>query len=165
MEDISFTVMAHLPILAHNILTDMDVEALTAELQSLSKASRGLAPELRPPLHPHHPSSHASITSSIELVHEPDARSDSMSVNSYSMVEDSVVSSSGLADSHMSWVKPGSSSETSPTQQHMHVPESSSSSEAGGADSMASSVVSSGGENSVCCFSRAVLGGVVEAGL
>jgi peroxin-3 len=138
LEDVSFTVMAHLPILAHNVLTDMDVEALTAELQSLSKATRARpAPELQPPTQAHNPQPTSSLASSVEIVSEHDARSDSGSVSviSYSAPEDA---SSRLAESQSSWVQP--SPESSPAR-HGVVP-SSSSSEAG-ADSMSSSAISS----------------------
>ncbi|KAI0030153.1 Peroxin-3 [Vararia minispora EC-137] len=140
LDDISFTIMAHLPILMHNVLTDMNVEALTAELQSLSKAARDRpAPELQPPMQGHNSPRTPSLASSVELVHEGahDARSDSgsASILSYSVQDDA---SSRLAESQLSWVQP--SVESSPARRAA-VP-SSSSSEAGG-ESMSSSGVSS----------------------
>ena len=142
MEDISFTTMAHMPNLAHNVLTDMDVEALTAELQHLSKTSRARAvpaPELQPPTHA---PSEASTASSADLITDSDVKSDngSMSVVSLPAPEDT----STMADSQMSWVQP---SETSSPQPHVQA--SSSSSEAG-ADSMSSSVFSTTNDAAVC---------------
>ncbi|KZV61048.1 hypothetical protein PENSPDRAFT_593343 [Peniophora sp. CONT] len=143
MEDISFTVMAHMPILAHNVLTDMDVETLTAELQQLSKSSRARvapAPELQPPTHAPSEASQASVASSGELVNDSDARSDtgSMSIVSLSSPGDT---SSTMADSQMSWVQPSETSSVHPPAQA-----SSSSSEAGG-DSMSSSVLSASNDS------------------
>ncbi|KAI0315789.1 Peroxin-3 [Amylostereum chailletii] len=124
LQDISFTTMAHLPILAENVLTDMDVEALTAELQSLLKASRekrvSASEHLELPTHPHNPPSEASLASSVEFVHEGDAVSDngSVSVLSYSALEEAP---SPLTDSQSSWVGEFSQSSIQPpypTPQH-----------------------------------------------
>ncbi|KAI0284632.1 Peroxin-3 [Russula aff. rugulosa BPL654] len=39
-QDISFTIMTYMPLLSKHILNEMDVEALTTELQSLSRAAK-----------------------------------------------------------------------------------------------------------------------------
>lgn len=53
-DDVCFTVMALIPTLASQVLEDMDVEALTNELQSVSRASRSrtLQPSLNKPRSP-----------------------------------------------------------------------------------------------------------------
>lgn len=50
-DDVCFTIMALIPTLASQVLEDMDVEALTNELQSISRASRSrtLQPSQNPP--------------------------------------------------------------------------------------------------------------------
>lgn len=58
MEDISFTIMTQLPFLGQNILADMNVEALTSELQSITRASRA---NTQPPPQPQLPQPAISI--------------------------------------------------------------------------------------------------------
>ena len=98
-----------MPILGQHVLTEMEVEALTAELQSLSKASKiyPSQPRLLPPSPPV-PSSESSMTSSIELVKDGDASSDARSESgSVSVSEQSVLVEAGpsrLTESQTSWV-------------------------------------------------------------
>ncbi|KAF8153378.1 Peroxin-3-domain-containing protein [Crassisporium funariophilum] len=73
-EDVSYTILALLPTLSEQILEQMDVEALTQELQTRSRARRQqISPHpqqlqfQRPP---------SSLASSIDLVQEQDTRSD-----------------------------------------------------------------------------------------
>ncbi|KIJ16588.1 hypothetical protein PAXINDRAFT_168654 [Paxillus involutus ATCC 200175] len=75
-DDVCFTIMALIPTLASQILEDMDVEALTNELQSISRASRS-----RSRLPPHTQDRSQSVASSVT-----DAHSDagSVSLSSYS---------------------------------------------------------------------------------
>ncbi|KAI8989028.1 Peroxin-3 [Trametes punicea] len=103
-QDISFTVMALLPTLGAHILRDMDVEGVTQELQSFSRASKGR-------LEPQHAAA-ASDSSSVDHPRGPDTdvRSDSESV--------SVISSSDgvpteLSASSTSWVDHFSSMQSS----------------------------------------------------
>ncbi|KAI0265276.1 Peroxin-3 [Gloeopeniophorella convolvens] len=87
MQDISFTVMTYLPMLSQHVLDEMDVEALTSELQALSRARREGLPvprALLPPRPEHSPAarSSASLDSSVELVRRPsDALSDAGSAS------------------------------------------------------------------------------------
>ncbi|KII91963.1 hypothetical protein PLICRDRAFT_173744 [Plicaturopsis crispa FD-325 SS-3] len=102
-EDVSYTIMALMPTIGEQILKEMDVEGVTNELQSKSKASkaasalrsRSISPS---PIAP----SQSSLASSAELLHEGDARSDagSTSVSSHSGANDS----SNLGESSTSWV-------------------------------------------------------------
>ncbi|KIJ64887.1 hypothetical protein HYDPIDRAFT_111547 [Hydnomerulius pinastri MD-312] len=100
-DDACYTIMALIPTLAAQILEDMDVEALTNELQSLSRASR---PRSLLPSHNQHRSQSESEVSSVS-----DAQSDagSVSFSSYS--------GSGLdgdrASGSGSWVENMSASE------------------------------------------------------
>ncbi|KAI9507256.1 Peroxin-3 [Russula earlei] len=92
MEDISFTILTYMPLLSKHILEEMDVEALTAELQSLSRAAktrqnqnpRAVEQEqtaLSQPAH-HRPSSRPeSLDSSVELIRLSDARSETSSAS------------------------------------------------------------------------------------
>ena len=92
-QDISFTIMTYLPLLSKHILSEMDVEALTAELQSLSRAAK--APRIpraigreQQPLPPHHRQQSPradSLESSAELVRSSDARSETSSASYISM--------------------------------------------------------------------------------
>ena len=92
-EDISFTIMTYLPLLSKHILDEMDVEALTAELQSLSraaKASRIPRDDVREQpslLLPHRQQSPRteSLESSAELVRASDAQSETSSASYISM--------------------------------------------------------------------------------
>ena len=93
MQDISFTIMTYMPLLSKNILDEMDVEALTAELQSLSRtaeirrSSQAAAGQEQtvppPPPPPHHQVSAGpdSLGSSVELVRSSDAQSETSSTS------------------------------------------------------------------------------------
>ena len=83
-QDISFTVMALLPTLGKHILQGMDVEGVTQELQSYSRAPKARL-ELQPPAAP----SESSVTSSVGSVRPPDAdvRSDNGSVSVVSSMD------------------------------------------------------------------------------
>ena len=83
-QDISFTVMALLPTLGKHILQGMDVEGVTQELQSYSRAPKARL-ELQPPTAP----SESSVTSSVGSVRPPDAdvRSDNGSVSVVSSMD------------------------------------------------------------------------------
>lgn len=86
MQDVSFTIMTYMPLLSKNILDEMDVEALTAELKSLSRTagirrrSQAAASQEQtvPPPPPHDQMSPRpdSLSSSVELVRSSDAQSD-----------------------------------------------------------------------------------------
>jgi peroxin-3 len=89
-QDISFTIMTYLPLLSKHILDEMDVEALTAELQSLSRAAK--APRIpravvreQPSLHHQLSPRTDSLESSAELVRASDAQSETSSVSYISM--------------------------------------------------------------------------------
>ncbi|KAH9985630.1 Peroxin-3 [Russula compacta] len=87
MQDISFTIMTYMPLLSKHILDEMDVEALTAELQSLSRTaktqrnSRAAEQDQLPP--PHHQQSPRaeSLEASIELIRSSDAQSETSSAS------------------------------------------------------------------------------------
>lgn len=97
-QDISFTVMALLPALGAHILQDMDVEGVTQELQSFSKAPR----ERIEPTHAA-PPSESSITSSAENNRSPDA--DMRSENgSISVISSNDGAPTDLSASAGSWV-------------------------------------------------------------
>jgi peroxin-3 len=87
MQDISFTIMTYMPLLSKHMLDDMDVEALIAELQSLSRASKmQQSAEKRqtvPPEPQHSPpaTSTLSLDSSVELVPSSDAQSEASSAS------------------------------------------------------------------------------------
>jgi peroxin-3 len=89
-QDISFTIMTYLPLLSKHILDEMDVEALTAELQSLSRAAkasripRAVVRE-QPSLHHQLSPRTDSLESSAELVRASDAQSETSSVSYISM--------------------------------------------------------------------------------
>jgi peroxin-3 len=92
-EDISFMIMTYLPLLSEHILDEMDVEALTAELQSLSRAAKairipravvGEQPSLSLPHRQQSPRTE-SLESSAELVRASDARSETSSASYISM--------------------------------------------------------------------------------
>lgn len=99
-----------MPTLGHQILEQMDVEAITHELQSRSRAVKSAA-EL-PPL------SESSIVSSLELNQEQDARSDvgSLSLSSMSGQEEAApVSSPAMDSSDASWVDQLSTQSSQPS--------------------------------------------------
>ncbi|KAF8649441.1 hypothetical protein AX16_005806 [Volvariella volvacea WC 439] len=93
-ENVSYTVLTLLPTLAEQVLEEMNVEALTQEIQRLSKERNAARSQLQHPSVPTHqqpqPSIHSqlqlpsqphqspnpNLLSSIELVQEQDARSD-----------------------------------------------------------------------------------------
>ncbi|KAI0332155.1 hypothetical protein GY45DRAFT_1344771 [Cubamyces sp. BRFM 1775] len=104
-QDISFTVMALLPTLGAHILQDMDVEGVTQELQSYSRASRERL-ELQPP------SSAPSETSSTghSRGQDTDIRSDNGSVSVISSADGATTE---LSASSTSWVDSMQSSQVS----------------------------------------------------
>jgi len=91
MQDISFTIMGFMPLLSENILNEMDVEALTAELQTLSRtadiqrssqAAAGQEQPVPPPPPDHQMSPRPdSLDSSVELVRPSDAQSETSSAS------------------------------------------------------------------------------------
>ena len=119
VQDTSFTIMTYLPLLSKHILDEMDVEALTAELQSLSRAAtktqRNIQPveqesAVRPqPLLSPNIGSGQSLESSVELVHSSDARSETSSASFLSVSPRPEASQ--LAESTASWVDPPQSPE------------------------------------------------------
>lgn len=111
-QDISFTIMALLPTLGEHILSGMDVEGVTQELQSYSKASKPTSTQLPPPEQP----SSSSVASSIEVLQppEPDTRSENDSASIISgPTQDDAASTSDLAASSQSWVDHFSSLQSS----------------------------------------------------
>jgi peroxin-3 len=114
--------MTYLPLLSKHILDEMDVEALTAELQSLSRAATKMQrnvppvqqePAVLPPQLQQSPKvvSAWSLESSVELVHSSDARSDASSASFLSVSPRPEASQ--LAESTASWVEPPQSPEAS----------------------------------------------------
>jgi peroxin-3 len=90
-QDISFTIMTYMPLLSKHILNDMDVESLTTELQSLSRAGkapripRAVMREQQSPPHRQQSPRTDSLESSAELVRSSDARSETSSASYLSM--------------------------------------------------------------------------------
>jgi hypothetical protein len=124
-EDVSYTIMALMPTLSKHILEEMDVEGITREIQSISKASRA---RKNPPISVEPPpESESSLTSSVEVVqvHDHDATSDSgsMLLSSASGHEDT-----RLSESSTSWVDQLSPGGQQPTAQNVWSPETTSSS-------------------------------------
>lgn len=118
VQDASFTIMTYLPLLSKHILEEMDVEALTAELRSLSRAAkiqRNILPvQQEPVVHPQPQQSPQvgsawSLESSVELVHSSDARSEASSASFLSVSPRPEVSQ--LGESIANWVEPPQSSE------------------------------------------------------
>ncbi|KII85718.1 hypothetical protein PLICRDRAFT_56925 [Plicaturopsis crispa FD-325 SS-3] len=102
-EDVSYTIMALMPTLGRHILEEMDVEGVTNELQSRSRASKATSSLRSRSISPSPlAQSQSSIASSAEMLDERDARSDagSASLSSYSGVNDN----SNLSESSTSWV-------------------------------------------------------------
>ena len=106
-EDVSYTIMALIPTLGEQILVELDVEGVTHDLQTKSRAFREApepspAPEL----------SESSMASSIQLVQDADTRSDagSASVSSLSTQDEG---SSHLGDSTQSWDQMSNSNQSS----------------------------------------------------
>ncbi|KAN0136897.1 peroxisomal assembly protein PEX3 [Lactarius tabidus] len=114
VQDTSFTIMTYLPLLSKHILDEMDVEALTAELQSLSRATTKMQRNIQPveqepavrsqPLLSPNIGSGWSLESSVELVRPSDARSETSSASFLSVSPRPEVSQ--LAESTTSWVDP-----------------------------------------------------------
>ncbi|KAH9077877.1 Peroxin-3 [Lactarius deliciosus] len=113
VQDTSFTIMTYLPLLSKHILDDMDVEALTAELQSLSRAAKT---QRNIPVVPNVGSA-GSLESSVELVRSSDARSESSSASFLSISPRPEASQ--LADSTASWVEPPQSSPEAPSLERL----------------------------------------------
>ncbi|TFK52868.1 Peroxin-3 [Heliocybe sulcata] len=90
-EDMNFTVMTLVPTLGMHILQDMDVEALTHELQAKSRLSRAREP----------------LSQSISSIGEPDARSDIGSASIVSYNETMAGSSSSWVDEFAAQARPG----------------------------------------------------------
>lgn len=95
-QDISYTIMALLPTLGKHVLEGMDVEGVTAELQSMSKPSRSPKPASPP---------ETSLASSVELTSPvvADELSENGSVSIISSVHENGTSMH-TPDSSMSWV-------------------------------------------------------------
>jgi peroxin-3 len=87
-QDISFTIMTYMPLFSKHILNEMDVEALTTELQSLSRAAKApripravVREQQQPPPHRQQSPRTDSLESSAELVRSSDARSETSSAS------------------------------------------------------------------------------------
>ncbi|KAH8993651.1 Peroxin-3 [Lactarius hatsudake] len=113
VQDTSFTIMTYLPLLSKHILDEMDVEALTAELQSLSRAAKT---QRNIPVVPNVGSA-GSLESSVELVRPSDARSESSSASFLSVSPRPEASQ--LADSTASWVEPLQPSPEAPSLERL----------------------------------------------
>lgn len=102
--------MALLPNLGRSILDGMDVEAVTGELQEMSRAAKARVaePEAQPSPEP----STSSSSPSAQARSDVDARSDSISVVSYPG-KDETTGSSDLGASTSSWVDQMSSDQVS----------------------------------------------------
>jgi peroxin-3 len=119
VQDTSFTIMTYLPLLSKHILDEMDVEALTAELQSLSRTATKMKRDIRPveqepavrpqPQQSPNIGSGWSLESSVELVRSSDAHSEASSASFLSVSPHPEVSQ--LAESTTSWVEPPQSPE------------------------------------------------------
>lgn len=98
--------MALLPTLGTHILDGMDVEGVTQELQSQSKASKARIEYQLPP-----PPSEYSVASSVEIVQhqEHDVRSENGSVSVVSSTGIEEINTSDLASSSLSWADQSSS--------------------------------------------------------
>ncbi|KAH9903279.1 Peroxin-3 [Cubamyces lactineus] len=107
-QDISFTVMALLPTLGAHILQEMDVEGVTQELQSYSRASKERL-EIQPPSVP-------SESSSVDHSRgqDTDIRSDNGSV---SVISSNDGAATELSASSASWVDQVSSMQSSQVSQ------------------------------------------------
>ena len=109
-EDVSYTISALIPTLSEQILDQMNIEALTQELQNKSKARNSAR------RHPQaEPSSLAS--SVVDLVHEQDTRSDVESAVSHTSTSfDEVNAGSSMSHSALqSWVKSSGSRSPAPS--------------------------------------------------
>jgi peroxin-3 len=116
--------MTYMPLLGKHILGEMDVEALTAELQSISRtaevrrstlAAAGQEPTVLPPQQSPRPD---SLESSVELVRSSDARSEASSASFLSMSPRPEVSQ--LAESMAGLSSP----QPLPPPAHSHAPQS-----------------------------------------
>ncbi|KAH9171791.1 Peroxin-3 [Lactarius sanguifluus] len=113
VQDTSFTIMTYLPLLSKHILDEMDVETLTAELQSLSRAAKT---QRNIPVVPNVGSA-GSLESSVELVRSSDARSESSSASFLSVSPRPEASQ--LADSTASWIEPPQPSPEAPSLERL----------------------------------------------
>ncbi|KAH9164530.1 Peroxin-3 [Lactarius sanguifluus] len=113
VQDTSFTIMTYLPLLSKHILDEMDVEALTVELQSLSRAAKT---QRNIPVVPNVGSA-GSLESSVELVRSSDARSESSSASFLSVSPRPEASQ--LADSTASWIEPPQPSPEAPSLERL----------------------------------------------
>lgn len=119
-EDVSYTILALIQTLSDQILEQMDVEWLTQELQSRSKARQASKKQIsRPP---------SSLASSIDLVHQHETSSDAGSAaasltSSYHVAEASnsisEISTSGL----QSWVESSGSPAVAESADPPHIPD------------------------------------------
>ncbi|KAF8816113.1 hypothetical protein BYT27DRAFT_7209030 [Phlegmacium glaucopus] len=109
-EDVSYTILALIPTLSEQILDQMNIEALTQELQNMSKARNSAKKQVQP-----NPSSLAS--SIVDLVHEQDTRSDVESAASHTSTSlDEINASSSMSHSGLqSWVESSGSHSPAPS--------------------------------------------------
>lgn len=109
-EDVSYTISALIPTLSEQVLDQMNIEALTQELQNRSKARNAARRQLQA-----EPSSLAS--SVVDLVHEQDTRSDVESAASHTSTSFDEVnpSSSMLHSALQSWVESSGSRSPAPS--------------------------------------------------
>ena len=136
-EDVSYTISALIPTLSEQILDQMNIEALTQELQNRSKARNAARRQLQA-----EPSSLAS--SVVDLVQEQDTRSDVESAASHTSTSfDEVNASSSMSHSALqSWVESSGSRSPAPS-----VPDSSAASSTSEAH-LSESMISASGANS-----------------
>ncbi|KAI0342474.1 hypothetical protein BDW22DRAFT_1407561 [Trametopsis cervina] len=116
-QDVSFTIMALLPTLGARIIEGMDVEGVTEQLQSQTKALKAKEElEFPPP-----PSESSASSSGDAAAQSDDIKSDS---GSMSIVVDNTDMNASMSTSTMSWVDQFSqSSGQSPQATHQHSPE------------------------------------------
>ncbi|KZT08080.1 uncharacterized protein LAESUDRAFT_724066 [Laetiporus sulphureus 93-53] len=144
-QDVDFTIMALLPTLGKYILEGMDVEGVTYELQSYSKATRPHI-ELQPPA----PPSESSLASSMELLLKPahDDRSENGSLSVISSAHEngspSELSSSSSWIDHSLQVSQASAELVSPISNSRSSKSPDSRQEADLSESMVSSSTTSG---------------------
>lgn len=109
-EDVSYTISALIPTLSEQVLDQMDIEALTQELQNRSKARNAARIQLQ--------AESSSLASSVvDLVHEQDTRSDVESAASHTSTSfDEVNASSSMSHSALqSWVESSGSRSPAPS--------------------------------------------------
>lgn len=112
-EDVSYTIMALLPTLGEQILAELDVEGVTHELQTKSRAFREAAHTPEPTPAPEASEGSTSMASSMQLVQEADTRSDAGSASISSLSTQEERSSSRLGDSTQSWDQLSASAQSS----------------------------------------------------